>query len=41
MRPDEIVLSENQENICADCDHCFPDEEGPTSYGICLLDPMI
>jgi hypothetical protein len=31
-------LSRNQDNICADCNHCFPDKEGPTSYGICLLD---
>jgi len=32
-------LSRNLENICADCNHCFPDKQGPTSYGICLLDP--
>ena len=31
-------MSRNLENICADCNHCFPDKQGPTSYGICLLD---
>ena len=24
---------------CTDCEHCLPDSEGPTSKGICLLDP--
>jgi len=26
------------ESTCIDCEHCFPDSEGPTSMGICLLD---
>ncbi|WP_291322098.1 hypothetical protein [Desulfonatronospira sp.] len=24
---------------CTDCEYCLPDSEGPTSKGICLLDP--
>jgi len=32
-------LSKTEDNICADCNHCLPDKDGPTSYGICLLDP--
>jgi len=24
---------------CIDCEHCFPDSDGLTSMGICLLDP--
>ncbi len=27
------------ELTCIDCEHCFPDDDGPTSMGICLLDP--
>ncbi|MFW6415711.1 MAG: hypothetical protein ACOCZ2_05275 [Thermodesulfobacteriota bacterium] len=32
-------MSKALDNICADCNHCFPDKEGPTTRGICLLDP--
>ncbi len=24
---------------CTDCEHCLPDSDGPTSKGICILDP--
>jgi len=29
----------NQPPECIDCEHCLPDSDGPTSTGICLLDP--
>ncbi|MFN2268954.1 MAG: hypothetical protein ABR533_11815 [Desulfonatronovibrio sp.] len=29
----------NQPPECIDCEHCMPDSYGPTSTGICLLDP--
>ncbi len=29
----------NNDSICIDCEHCLPDSDGPTSKGICLLDP--
>ncbi len=27
------------EYTCADCERCLPDRDGPTTSGICLLDP--
>ncbi len=32
-------MTQQPEPTCIDCEHCFPDSEGPTSMGICLLDP--
>ena len=29
----------NNTFACIDCEHCLPDSDGPTSKGICLLDP--
>jgi hypothetical protein len=29
----------NQPPECTDCEHCLPGSDGPTSTGICLLDP--
>ncbi|RQD64677.1 MAG: hypothetical protein D5R98_04760 [Desulfonatronovibrio sp. MSAO_Bac4] len=29
----------NNTFACIDCEHCLPDSDGPTSMGICLLDP--
>ncbi|MCF8107005.1 MAG: hypothetical protein K9K64_16130 [Desulfohalobiaceae bacterium] len=26
--------------ICGNCEHCFPDRDGQTPYGICILDPV-
>ncbi len=34
-------MEESQENMCGDCEHFFPDREGPTASGICLLDPEL
>lgn len=31
----------NQPPECVDCEHCMPDSDGPTSTGICLLDPEL
>ncbi|MFW6401413.1 MAG: hypothetical protein ACOCY5_01950 [Desulfohalobiaceae bacterium] len=34
-------MSQNPEAMCVDCNHCFPDRDGPTEMGICLLDPEL
>lgn len=34
-------MSKDQENVCGDCNYCFPDKKGPTSFGVCLLDPEL
>lgn len=31
-------MSQYTDETCADCSHCFPDRDGPTEMGICLLD---
>jgi hypothetical protein len=37
----EIFMSQYTDEMCADCSHCFPDRDGPTEMGICLLDPEL
>ncbi len=30
-------MNQPPKSTCIDCEHCFPDSDGPTSMGICLL----